>query len=87
MEKYTLIATVVVWIAVAASVIAMVAYAGTTGAVFGFIVLIVALPVWARVLREGDQQKKAQQDEIGELKEQIKELTEQIKELKKSLEE
>ncbi|MCL4343875.1 MAG: hypothetical protein JRM84_02695 [Nitrososphaerota archaeon] len=77
--------SLVVWIAVAASVIAMVVYTGVTGVVFAFIVLVVAVTSWSRVVR--DSNRKSNEHGNDELLNEIKELTQEIKELKKSLEE
>ncbi|MGC8600689.1 MAG: hypothetical protein ACP5LX_06535 [Nitrososphaeria archaeon] len=83
-SKEILIISLIVWVAVAASTISMVVFAGITGVVFAFVVLIVAVGAWTRMLRELNQ-KSAKQDE--ELLNEIKDLKKEIQELKKSLEE
>ncbi|MDG6930523.1 MAG: hypothetical protein JRN10_04700 [Nitrososphaerota archaeon] len=80
-----LLLSLVVWIAVAASVIAMVVYTGVTGVVFAFIVLVVAVTSWSRVVK--DSNRKSSERDNDELLNEIKELTQEIKELKKSLDE
>ena len=84
-DRNLLALSIVVWAAVAASVIFMVMYANIAGAVFGFMVLIVAIGLWRRVLSEcGGRREDAQEKELAD---QIRELTREIQELKKALEE
>jgi len=83
-DKNMLAISIVVWGAVAVSVAFMVAYAGITGVVFAFVVLIVALGTWSRVLREYYGKKNKEEDQLAE---QIKDLTKEIQELRKELEE
>ncbi len=62
----------------------MVAYGGIPGTVFAFIVLVVAVPSWVRIVRPREWQKSSKDDELIE---EIRELRKEIQELKKSLEE
>jgi membrane protein implicated in regulation of membrane protease activity len=83
-DKNLIIISLITWVAVAASVIAMVIYTGIPGVVFAFIVMVVAVGSWSKTVRDYNQKNKKQDDELtGEIKELIKE----IQELKKSLEE
>jgi membrane protein implicated in regulation of membrane protease activity len=83
-DKNLIILSLITWVAVAASVIAMVIYTGIPGVVFAFVVLVVAVGSWSKTVRDYNQKNKKQDDELtGEIKELIKE----IQELKKSLEE
>ncbi|WP_054853243.1 hypothetical protein [Vulcanisaeta distributa] len=51
-ERGLIIVTAIVWAAIAVSIAFIVAYAGIDGIPFAFVVLIIAIPVWARVIRE-----------------------------------
>lgn len=82
LDRNMIILTLITWVAVAASVITMVIYDGLDGAAFAFIVLVVAVLMWSRVIREYGRGKR--EDELaGEIRELIRE----IQELKRSLEE
>ncbi|MGC8557957.1 MAG: hypothetical protein ACP5NC_03060 [Nitrososphaeria archaeon] len=83
-DKNLIIISLITWIAVAASVIAMVIYTGITGVVFAFVVLVVAVGSWSKTVRDYNQKNKKQDDELSV---EIKELIKEIQELKKSLEE
>ena len=84
-DKNMLALSIVVWAAVALAAVYMVVYTGDTGVVFAFIVLVVAIGSWNRVLR--DYYGKKNKVEEDQLAEQIKELTKEIQELRKELEE
>jgi len=84
LDRNMIILTLITWVAVAASVITMVIYDGLDGAAFAFIVLLVAVPVWSRVIREYGRGDGKREDELaGEIRELIREM----QELKRSLEE
>lgn len=83
-DKNMLALSLVVWIAVAISVIFMVVYTGISGVVFAFIVLVVAVGSWSSVIRKYNINSSSQESELAN---QIKELTKEIQELKKELEE
>ncbi|MGC8661844.1 MAG: hypothetical protein ACP5TZ_05015 [Nitrososphaeria archaeon] len=83
-NKNLIILSLIVWVAVAASSIAMVIYTGIQGVVFAFIVIVVAISVWSRTLRDLNQKNSRHDDELVN---EIRELTKEIQELKKSLEE
>jgi len=83
-DKNLIILSLITWVAVAASVIAMVIYSGMLGVVFACAVLIVAVGAWSKTVRDYNQKNKKQDDELTS---EIKELIKEIQELKKSLEE
>lgn len=84
--------TIIVWAVVGISVVAMVMFTGIPGIVFSFIVLIVAVTSWSRIIRskEASSQLGKVSDvrqSIEELSKQIQMLNERIKELEKELQE
>ncbi|BDR91528.1 hypothetical protein [Vulcanisaeta souniana] len=86
-ERGLIIVSAIVWFAIAASIAFIVAYAGIDGIPFAFVVLIVAIPVWARVIRERNKAGADLERQITELSNRISELSAKIEELKKAMEE
>jgi len=83
-----LISTVVVWVAVAVGVVTMVVYTGVTGVVFAFVVLVVGVTVWKRVLRGSGYTPQGDiQAALTDLRTQIAILNEKLDAIKKTLEE
>lgn len=83
-----LISTVVVWVAVAVGVVYMIVYTGVTGVVFAFIVLVVGVTVWRRVLRGSGYSGQGDiQGALADLKAQLALLNEKVDAIKKTLEE
>ncbi len=80
-----IIITAIVWAAVTISVVAMAIYAGVTGIVFAFVVIIVAVTSWSRVVREKEHAKPDVDKAIDELNKQIQLLSDKIEELRKEL--
>ena len=87
-ERGLMIITAIVWAAIAISSAFMVVYTHTTGVVFAFIVFIVAISAWAKVLRERGAERSTELEKmINELNSKISELSAKIDELKKAMEE
>ncbi len=83
-----LISTIVVWVAVAVGVVSMVVYTGVTGVVFAFVVLVVGVTVWRRVLRGSGYTAQGDiQAALADLRTQIAILNEKLDAIKKTLEE
>jgi hypothetical protein len=83
-----LISTIVVWLAVAVGVVFMVVYTGVSGVVFAFVVLVVGVSVWRRVLRDsGNSAQEDIQKALTDLKTQLALLNEKVDAIKKMLEE
>ena len=84
-----IVVTACVFAAIAASTIYMVITAGVSGAVFAFIVLIVAISAWSKVIRERQEtlQHSRLDDEIRELRRNLNEVTRKLDEIQKILEE
>ncbi|KUO92569.1 MAG: hypothetical protein RXR16_03315 [Thermocladium sp.] len=80
-----IIITAIVWAAVTISVVAMAIYAGVTGIVFAFVVLIVAVTSWSRVVREKGRTEPDVDKAIDALNKQIQLLSDKIEELRKEL--
>lgn len=80
-----IIITAIVWAAVTISVVAMAIYAGVTGIVFAFVVLIVAVASWSRVVREKGRTEPDVDKAIDALNKQIQLLSDKIEELRKEL--
>ena len=84
-----IIVTAFVFAATAVSTIYMVIIARVTGVVFAFIVLIVAISAWSKVIRERQEtmQHSRLDSEIRELRRDLNEVTKKLEEIKKILEE
>jgi len=74
--------TLIVWAAVASAAVAMVAYGGSMGVIFAFVVLTTAVGTWAKVIRTA-----MGAPEESELAKEVRELANEIQKLKKLLEE
>jgi len=90
-ERGLIIVTAIVWAALAVVGALVVMYTGIDGVVFDFIVFIIAISVWARVIKlmawrsveaGGNLEKQ-----LSELSSRISELNAKIDELKKAIEE
>ena len=89
-ERGLITVTAIVWATIAVAVAFMVAYTGIDGVVFAFVVLIVAVGVWARVIRERNWMPAKNIDlenQINELSSRISELSAKVDELKRAMEE
>ncbi|MGC8974506.1 MAG: hypothetical protein ACP5KY_09975 [Thermoproteus sp.] len=85
-ERGLIVVTALVWITLAVVGIFAVAYTGINGLVFMFVVYIVAVASWSRVVKEsrpgGDLERQ-----LSELANKISELSAKIDELRKVIEE
>ncbi|ABW02313.1 hypothetical protein [Caldivirga maquilingensis] len=91
-DRGFIVETAIVWVVVGISVVAMVMYAGITGVVFSFVVLVVGVTSWSRIIRSKEESHSIGQasdvsKSIEELSEQMQLLNERIKELEKELQE
>lgn len=86
-ERGLIIVTAIVWAAIAVSISFIVAYTGIDGIPFAFVVLIIAIPVWARVIRERNRPSTDLERQITELSNRISELNTKMDELKRAMEE
>ncbi|KUO90165.1 MAG: hypothetical protein AT710_09425 [Thermocladium sp. ECH_B] len=83
-----LISTLVVWVAVAVGVVYMIVYTGVTGVVFAFVVLVVGVSVWRRVLTgSGYTDRESIQSALTDVKAQLAILNEKVDSIRKTLEE
>ena len=84
-----IIITICIFAAIAISTIYMVVKAGVSGAVFAFVVLIVAVSVWSKVIRERQETIRHSRldEEIRELRKDLNTITRKLDEIKKILEE
>mgnify|MGYP001773083390 CR=1 FL=1 len=91
-DRGFIVETIIVWAVVGISVVAMVMYTGVTGVVFSFVVLVVGITSWSRIIRSKEALPSTGQvgdvgKSIEELNKQIQMLSERIKELEKELQE
>lgn len=92
-DRSFIVETAIVWAVVGGiSVVAMVMYAGVTGVVFSFVVLVVGVTSWSRIIRTKEAVPSVGQvsdfgKSIEELNRQIQMLNERIRELEKELQE
>jgi len=83
-----IVSTVVVWVAVTVGAVAMVVYTGISGVVFSFVVYVVGLGIWGRVLRDRRYQGAGNNEQaFTELRSQLASLNEKVDSLRKTLEE
>jgi len=83
-----LISTLVVWVAVAVGVVYMIVYTGVTGVVFAFVVLVVGVSVWRRVLTgSGYTDRESFQSALTDVRAQLALLNEKVDSIRKTLEE
>jgi membrane protein implicated in regulation of membrane protease activity len=81
-KREFLLITAIVWTALTIVSVVMIMYTGVDGVIFTFIVFIVTVLAWARVIRTRDST-----DLLVELNSKISELSAKIDELKKAMEE
>ncbi|BCU68029.1 hypothetical protein HS7_14660 [Sulfolobales archaeon HS-7] len=78
-----LASTVVVWVSIALILSAAIIRSGAPGVLFAFIVLLVAIPVWRKVLTS----MRTSPEEYTEIVNKLSSIESKLEEIKKQLEE